>query len=59
MKLQKQISRKIGNKEYPKWVLVIPPNIIEEAGLRDGDELKPRVESVDGLNRIIIEKIRP
>lgn len=40
MKLQKQLSRKVGNKEYAKWVLVIPPNKVREAGLKEGQELK-------------------
>ncbi|MBS3157252.1 hypothetical protein J4442_03735 [Candidatus Woesearchaeota archaeon] len=31
MKLQKQLSRKVGGVEYAKWVLVIPPNVIEES----------------------------
>lgn len=25
MKLQKQLSRKVGEKEYPKWVIIVPP----------------------------------
>ena len=40
MKLQKQLSRRTKNKEYPKWVVVIPPEKIKEAGLKEGDELK-------------------
>jgi len=39
MKLQKQLSRKIGNKKYPKYVTVIPPKIIKESGFQEGDEL--------------------
>ena len=44
MKLQKQLSRKIGNTEYAKWVLVIPPEKVKEAGLREGDELSIEVK---------------
>lgn len=52
MKLQKQMSRKVGNTEYAKWVLVIPPKIIEEAKLKEGEELKATIKG----EKIIIEK---
>lgn len=39
MKLQKQSSRKVGNVEYPKWVVVIPPETIKNAGWKEGTEL--------------------
>lgn len=44
MKLQKQLSRKSGNKEYSKWVLVIPPEVIKQAGLKEGQELEVKVK---------------
>ena len=40
MKLQKQLSRKVGDVKYAKWVLVIPPNIIEELKWKEGQELE-------------------
>ncbi len=39
MKLQKQLSRKVGNDEYAKWVVVIPPEKIKESGWKEGEEL--------------------
>jgi len=54
MRLQKQLSRKVGNKEYPKWVLVIPPDKIEEAGLKEGQELQVSVKG----KKIILEPLR-
>jgi antitoxin component of MazEF toxin-antitoxin module len=42
MKLQKQLSRKVGNITYPKYVVVIPPQIIEEVGFKEGDELEAK-----------------
>lgn len=39
MKLQKQLSRRVGNEEYAKWVVVIPPEKIKEAGWREGTSL--------------------
>ncbi len=43
--IQKQLSRKIGNKEYAKYVLVIPPKIIKEAGLKEGTDV---IFSIEG-----------
>ena len=39
MRLQKQLSRKSGNVEYPKYVVVIPPEKVKEVGWREGVEL--------------------
>lgn len=39
MKLQKRFSRKVGNKEYSKWVIVLPRKRIEELGWKEGVEL--------------------
>ena len=44
MKLQKQLSRKVGNVEYAKWVLVIPPSVIEELKWKEGQELNAKVK---------------
>lgn len=43
MKLQKQLSRKLRGKEYPKWVVVIPPNKIKELGWGEGEKLEPSI----------------
>lgn len=40
MRLQKQLSRKVGNEEYPKWVVVIPPEKIKEIGWKEGTDLE-------------------
>ena len=39
MKLQKQLSRKVKDKEYSKWVLTIPSSEIEKLGWSEGDEI--------------------
>ena len=44
MKLQKQLSRKVDDKEYPKYVVTIPPKQIEEVGWKEGTELIAVVE---------------
>jgi antitoxin component of MazEF toxin-antitoxin module len=52
MKLQKQLSRKIGNTEYAKYVTVIPPQTIKDLGWEDGDDLEPKIEN----GKLIIKK---
>jgi len=44
MKLQKQLSRKVGKQEYPKYVITIPPKDIEKLGWKQGQELELIVE---------------
>jgi len=51
-KLQKQLSRKVGDKKYPKYIVVIPPEKIKEVGFKEGQELDIKVEK----NKIIIKK---
>ena len=50
-RLQKQLSRKVGNKEYAKYVVVISPSDIKKAKFKEGQELK--VETQEG--KIIIK----
>ena len=52
MKLQKQLSRKVGDIEYAKWVLVIPPNMIEELKWKEGQELETEIED----NKLVVKK---
>jgi len=40
MKLQKRFSRKYKNKEYHKYILVIPNKEIKKSGFKEGQELK-------------------
>lgn len=44
MKLQKQLSRRVDNKEYPKYVVTIPPKDIEKVGWREGEELRAEIQ---------------
>ena len=44
MRLQKQLSRAVGGKEYPKYVLVIPPTTIVELKWKEGEELQHEVK---------------
>lgn len=51
MKLQKQLSRKVGNEEYAKWVVVIPPEQVRELGWSEGIELEADPKN----NRLILK----
>jgi bifunctional DNA-binding transcriptional regulator/antitoxin component of YhaV-PrlF toxin-antitoxin module len=52
MKLQSQVSRKVGDKEYDKFWVVIPQKILELLKWKSGQELEPEVK--DG--KLIIKK---
>ena len=52
MNLQKQLSKKIGDKEYAKYVIVVPPKLIEKLGWKAGQELEAEVIK----DKLIIEK---
>jgi len=43
VKLQKQLSRKVEGKEYPKYVVTIPPKCVEQLGWKEGIELKAEI----------------
>lgn len=51
MKLQKQLSRKTKGKNYPKYVMTIPPKDIEALGWQKGMELEVRISD----NKLIIQ----
>lgn len=40
MKLQKQLSRKVGQQEYSKFVLTISPKDIDKLGWKPGQDLE-------------------
>ena len=52
MHLQKQLSRKVGDKEYAKWVLVIPPKIIAKLGWNNETDLEIEIKG----DKLIIER---
>jgi len=43
MQIQKQVGKKVGNKIYPKYVIVIPEKTLKEAGFKQGDKLEADV----------------
>jgi antitoxin component of MazEF toxin-antitoxin module len=50
VKLQKQLSRKVKGKKYPKYVLTIAPKHIEELGWKKGTELEVCISN----NKLIV-----
>ena len=52
MKLQKQLSKRIGTTEYAKYVLVIPPKNIQKLGWKEGTELEAEIKG----DKLIIER---
>lgn len=42
MKLQKRFSRKVKGVVYVKWVITIPPEMVEELNWAEGEELKAK-----------------
>jgi len=44
VKLQKQLNRRLGGTEYAKWVIVLPPRIVEDLGWREGQEFKFQID---------------
>ena len=54
MRLQKQLSRKVGNKEYAKYVIVVPPKIIEALEWKDGENLEAEAKE----NKLVIKRKR-
>ncbi len=52
MYLQKQLSKKVGDKEYSKYVIVVPSKLIEKLGWEGNEELEAEVKK----GKLIIEK---
>ena len=55
MRLQKQVSRIVEDKEYSKYVIVVPPEEIEKLQWREGEELAHEVKE----ESLIIRKAKP
>ncbi len=52
MYLQKQLSKRIGDKEYSKYVIVVPSKLIEKLGWKGNEELEAEIKK----GKLIIEK---
>jgi len=54
VRLQKQLSRKVEGKEYPKYVVTISPKCIEELGWKEGEELTGNINE----GKLIIKRAK-
>jgi len=52
MKLQSQVSRKVGDTEYKKFWVVISQEILKKLGWKSGQELEGEVKG----DKLVIEK---
>jgi len=53
--LQKQVNRVVEDKEYSKYVLVIPPEDVSKLEWKEGEELMHEVRD----QTLIIQKAKP
>lgn len=51
IKLQKQLSRRVGNKEYPKWVIIVPPKQIDALAWKEGECLESEINNQELIVR--------
>lgn len=51
MKLQKRVNRRVGDKEYIKWYVDLPADIIEKMKWKSGDSLAVSFNR----NKLVIE----
>ncbi|AFU58180.1 hypothetical protein Ngar_c12400 [Candidatus Nitrososphaera gargensis Ga9.2] len=40
MKLQRRFNRKVGHREYSKWIVNLPPQDVERVGWEEGTDLE-------------------
>lgn len=52
MKLQSQVSRKVGDTEYKKFWIVIPNKLIEKLDWKTGEDVEIDIKG----NKLIVEK---
>lgn len=52
MRLIKQHGRKYGDKDYFKYILVVPNKLIEKLKWKGGEDLEAEIKD----NKLIIEK---
>jgi len=58
MKLQSQVSRRVGKKEYRKFWVVIPNDIIARLGWVEGQEVSPEVKGHTLILKTSLSTIR-
>mgnify|MGYP001053255941 CR=1 FL=1 len=56
MRLLRQVSRLVGDNEYCKWVIIVPPHQVEELGWKEDEELESHVKSKSLLIKPLTKK---
>ena len=52
MKIQKQLSKKRGDKIYYRYVVTLPEETLKDAELKEGDDVEITAEK----NKIVLKK---
>jgi len=55
MKLQKRFLRKHKDKDYYKYMVNLPPEVVKDAGFKEGDELQAQAKKGEIRLRKITE----
>lgn len=55
MRLQRQVNRVVEDKEYSKYVLIVPPEDVEKLGWEEGEELAHEIKE----QALIVRKATP
>jgi hypothetical protein len=45
LKLQKRFNRRVGDKEYSKWIVILPDVLVAELDWKEGIQLKPNINT--------------
>jgi hypothetical protein len=43
LKLQKRFNRRVGDKEYSKWIVILPDTLVAELDWKEGIQLEPNI----------------
>jgi antitoxin component of MazEF toxin-antitoxin module len=53
LKLQKRFNRRVGDKEYSKWIVILPDALVAELNWKEGIKLE---SNINLKNRSLILK---
>lgn len=56
VKVTKSINRRVGDKEYAKYIITIPQKLMNELEWSDKTSLSMRIEPKSNPKRLVIEK---
>lgn len=45
LKLQKRFNRRVGDKEYSKWIIILPDVLVVELDWKEGIQLESNINS--------------